>query len=138
MTAKFRKPHQQFVINEDGRQKLLDLDTTPIRELLAIMLSAMPSLDELKYWAARHPDRWAQSFMNISRCAGIITKEPTPPQGNITVVNLHMKSDSEVHAMMAETAKQLKALGVRLPELEHVEAERLPVTIDQKEAVNAE
>lgn len=133
MTAKFRKPHTQFVIDEGARQKLLDLDTTPVRELLAILFSAMPSLDELKFWAARHPDRWAQSFMNISRCAGLITKEPTPPQGGVTV-NLHLMSDSQVLALMAQQQEQLAKLGLQLP---HLQAERIETIIEQQEVVNA-
>lgn len=133
MTAKFRKPHTQFVINEDTKQKLIDLDTAPFRDLLAIMLSAMPTLDEFKYWAARHPDRWSQSIMNISRCAGLITKEPTPPQGGVTV-NLHLMSDSQVHALMYQSAEELVKLGIKLPVME---AERVVAQIEQRQPINA-
>lgn len=127
MTAKFRKPHTQFVINQDTQQKLIDLDTAPFRDLLAIMLSAMPTGEVLAYWAARHPDRWAQSVMNISRCAGLITKEPTPPQGGVTV-NLHLMSDSQVHALIHQQAEQLLQLGIKLPV---IEAERVVAHIEQ-------
>lgn len=134
MTAKFRKPHQQFVINEGAKQKLLDLDTAPFRELLALLYSAMPSLDELKYWAARNPDKWARSLQSISQAAGMHYQAPTPQQGSLTV-NFHLMPDSQIHAMMADTAKQLKAAGLTLPFLE---AERVETVIEQKEAVNVQ
>lgn len=138
MTARFAPPHQKFQLNEGTRVKLLDLDQEPFRELLAIMLSAFPDLDTLKHWAARNPDRMAQSIMNISRCAGLITKEPTPSVNVLNVINLNGKSDSEIHAMMASMQKQLLEAGVKLPAmLEQIPAERLETVINQ-EAVNAE
>lgn len=133
MTAKFRKPHQQFVINEGARQKLVDLDTAPIRELLALFFSAQPDMDAVKHWAARNPDKWARSFQSLAQAAGLHYQPPTPPQNNVTV-NLHLMSDSQVHALLAEQQQQLKSLGIQLPFLE---AERVETVIDQKEAVNA-
>jgi hypothetical protein len=134
MTARFSPPHQKFQVNEGTRVKLLDLDQEPFRELLALMLSAYPDLETLKHWAARNPDRMAQSIMNISRCAGLITKEPTPSINIFNTVNLNGKSDSEILSMLAQQQQQLVDAGIQIP---HLPAIRLDTILEQAEVVNA-
>ncbi len=133
MTAKFRKPHAQFVINEGAKQKLMDLDTAPIRDLLALFFSAQPDMDAVKHWAARNPDKWAKSFQSLAQAAGLHYQPPTPPQGNVTV-NLHLMSDSQVMALMAQQQQELAKMGLSLP---HLQAERIE-TVIQPEKVNAQ
>jgi hypothetical protein len=124
--AKWSEPKAKFLVHEGTRQQLLELDTAPFRELLALMLSAFPDMDALKHWAARHPDRMAQSIMNIARCAGIFGKEAPAP---INIVqNFHGMSDSQFNALLMQQYQELSARGL-LPSLP---AERLDTILEQQ------
>jgi hypothetical protein len=114
MTNRFRAPKPKGEIKPIVQQQILELDTAPLRDLLAMYLSAAPDLDTLKHWAASAPDKYAQSIMNICRCAGLIGKEA--PTVNVTM-NFNAMSDSAIREEAARMQRELIAKGL-LPHLE--------------------
>lgn len=59
---------------EGVRELLQNYDRGPFRDVLAELLDAMPSPEQLKKFAALHPDRYFTSLSGIAKLAGFSEK----------------------------------------------------------------
>jgi hypothetical protein len=99
------------------RRDLAMQSREPFKEALARLLEAMPSVEEIKAFAAKTPDRWAQAVAIVSRPAGVTEKHELTfnnPTLALAYALLEM-SDSEVEARRVQHAQPPKALTDKTP-----------------------
>jgi hypothetical protein len=81
------------------------LSRKPFVDVLSNIIAAKPSLDELRVWAKKTPDRWAQSAAIFARCAGYTEK--TEITNNFNILTIEKSSDAELWRNLIVLAKSL-------------------------------
>ena len=109
MSVTERKRLVRFASREMLRTAIVGKDTGPFEEALERVLEAFPSLERLRIFADKHPDRYGNLLQVISRLAGFHERKET--------VNTHLygfadKSDAELLAELNEMQRGRKTVTV--------------------------
>ena len=88
-------------------QHIAALHREPFREALARIMQAEPSVEDMKAFAMKHPDRWGQLVAIMARAGGYTDKLITETNFYIQIAQM---SDAELEARRAEIACQLNKL----------------------------
>ena len=110
-------PKNKKIDTTELEQAMVNYSRDPFRKALADYLQGNPSLDDIKAFAKKYPDRHAQSVAIFARLSGYSEKIQVDVDNNFNVWIKNV-SDSELRAKIAELRLQLKAIDVTasLPE----------------------
>lgn len=111
-------------------KQLRRYDRSPFIDLLASWMECGPSADDIKMFAAKYPDRWAQSMRGLAAMAGYA--ERVEVDHNITV-NIGRMSDSQLEdSIRKELDGEATEIPSDEPEAQSAEAQtgRSPESAD--------
>lgn len=89
------------------RAQLENFSRNPFRDILAATLNAAPTPAEIRVFAARWPDRWANLVTMFARLAGYSEKSEVITNNYVLIANL---SDSELLKRLHNLESILRSL----------------------------
>lgn len=86
------------------RRELAELSREPFIEAEARLLEAMPSVEDIRAFASKYPDRWAQAVAIMLKPVGYREKVDVELGDSIVALAMRLrgKSDSEYQAIARE------------------------------------
>ncbi len=110
----------------DGDQiaaHVANLSRAPFRDVLERLLGAEPSLEKVREFAERYPDRWAQACAIFGRLGGYHEKAQVSHHHTHAMIELTTLSDAELSERL-QTA--LEKLGIPVNAGDVIDLEALP------------
>lgn len=94
-------PKRPLLTPEEIEVQLDSLSRQPFRQVLADVLASAPSMDDIRGFASRNPDRWGQLLAIVAKLGGYHDKLEV--EGN-----MRLKVEDMSDAELVERIKQLE------------------------------
>jgi hypothetical protein len=120
-------PEENKIDPTELERAMASYSRDPFRKALTDYLQGNPSLDDIKSFAKKYPDRHAQSVAIFARLSGYHEKVQVDIDNNIHVW-IKNASDSELLAKVAELESQLRTIDVTPNQTESREVVRTKTT----------
>lgn len=82
----------------------------PFVEILVELIQAIPTPENLRAFAAEHPDKWVTATKTMANLAGYHDKLEV--EGNISL-DINKMGDAQLMARLDELGEQIKGMGIR-------------------------
>lgn len=95
-----------IISRQEIRDKIEVLNTEPFKDALAMFIGCSPTQSSIREFANKHPDKWANAILNISKLAGY--------SGASTEINIYTQinnlSDADLQQQLLEVEDKMKII----------------------------